>query len=70
VRARISLALAAIYTALPSLASAHSDHGSTDSGTWNHYLSEPLHVAVMGAALAGLALARIALGGNAHRHHR
>jgi hypothetical protein len=70
VRARVSLALAAIYTALPSLASAHPDHGSTESGTWSHYFGEPLHIAVFGAGLAGLALARIALGGDVHHRHR
>ncbi|MBX3159013.1 MAG: hypothetical protein KF773_23805 [Deltaproteobacteria bacterium] len=70
-RARVSLAIAALISALPSVASAHPGHGTTESGTWAHYLGDPLHVAAVGAALAGLALAKIALGGDSiHRHHR
>jgi hypothetical protein len=69
VRARVVLAIAAVQ-AVPAVASAHPGHGTTESGTWAHYLGEPLHVAVIGAALAGLALAKIALGGGDVRHHR
>jgi hypothetical protein len=34
------------------LAFAHPGHGDTDPDSWTHYLTEPVHVAVLVAALA------------------
>jgi hypothetical protein len=41
---------------------AHPGHGSTDPSSWRHYLTEPLHVAVVVlAAIAAVALWRYVL---------
>ena len=42
-------------TTLLSLA-FHPGHGTTDPHTWRHYLTEPLHVVGIVAALAVLGL--------------
>ena len=30
----------------------HPGHGTTDPSSWRHYLTEPMHVAVLVAAIA------------------
>lgn len=39
----------------------HPGHGATDPSSFRHYLSEPLHVAVLGgAAIVAIAVLRLA----------
>ena len=40
---------------LPATAFAHPGHGHTEPGTWTHYLTEPVHVAAVAAAIAVVA---------------
>lgn len=44
--------LVALLAAIPTTAFAHPGHGQTDPDGWTHYLTEPVHVAVIGAAVA------------------
>ncbi len=39
---------------VPAVAFAHPGHGHTDPSTWRHYLTEPLHVAVLAVAAAAV----------------
>lgn len=55
----MKLRLAALLALIPNLAHAHPGHGHTDPQSWTHYLTEPVHVAVLSAAaVAGLVLLR------------
>lgn len=47
--------LALLLSFAPSVAAAHPGHGHTEPATWVHYLTEPLHVAVLvGGSLAAI----------------
>ena len=59
-KTRIAAALATLSALSPAVASAHPGHGTTAPNSWTHYLTEPVHIAVLGVALAGLSLAHIA----------
>ncbi len=48
--ARATSLLALACSLVPRAALAHPGHGTTDPGTWTHYLTEPVHVATLGAA--------------------
>jgi hypothetical protein len=39
------------FCLIPSLAFAHPGHGTTDPSSWRHYLTEPIHVAMLASAL-------------------
>ena len=47
-----TLLLALVFCFIPALAFAHPGHGTTDPSSWRHYLTEPVHVAVLASALA------------------
>ena len=40
-------------TLLPAVALAHPGHGASDTARWMHYLTEPVHVAILGGAVLG-----------------
>jgi len=55
----VKLRLAALLALIPNLALAHPGHGHTDPTSWTHYLTEPVHVALLSAAVvAGFVLVR------------
>lgn len=39
---------------IAALLAAHPGHGTTDPGSWRHYLTEPVHYAVILAAGASV----------------
>jgi hypothetical protein len=45
-------ALTVLATLAPGQAFAHPGHGHTDPQSWAHYLTEPLHVAMLAATAA------------------
>jgi putative copper export protein len=64
----VALLAGVVVTALPSMASAHPGHGSTDGSSWLHFVTEPVHV--MGG-LAVLAVgASLLFFWRRHRHSR
>jgi hypothetical protein len=44
--------VALLALGLPSIAAAHPGHGHTDPDTWRHWLTEPVHLASIGAVTA------------------
>jgi putative copper export protein len=50
VKTRLTALLASL--AVPTTALAHPGHGTTEPDSWAHYLTEPLHVAVIAAAVS------------------
>lgn len=47
----------------------HPGHGTTDPSSWRHYLTEPVHVIVVAAAIvAAVALWRFALARERSHH--
>jgi hypothetical protein len=58
--------LALLLACVPSIAAAHPGHGDTSPHQWSHYLTEPLHIAV----LAGSAFAVVIAGGAWRRARR
>jgi putative copper export protein len=48
----MKILLVLLVCCTPALAFAHPGHGTTDPGSWRHYLTEPVHVAVIASALA------------------
>lgn len=49
---RATSLLAALVASSPIVAHAHPGHGTTDPDSWAHYLTEPVHVVTLVAALA------------------
>lgn len=50
----MTLRLAALLTFVPTVALAHPGHGTTESESWAHYLTDPVHVALLGGAVLGV----------------
>jgi hypothetical protein len=47
-----TLFFALLFCLVPALAYAHPGHGTTDPSSWQHYLTEPVHVATLATAMA------------------
>ena len=55
----MTLRLAALIALIPGLAFAHPGHGHTDPQSWTHYLTEPVHVAVLAIASVAAVFAMV-----------
>lgn len=54
---RVIVLLASMLCLVSRHALAHPGHGDTDPDSWRHYLTEPVHVVVLAAALAAVVVA-------------
>jgi hypothetical protein len=52
----VTLRLASLLTLVPAVAFAHPGHGTTEPDGWAHYLTDPVHVTVLGGATLGVVL--------------
>lgn len=55
---RASMVVAALCSLVPATAFAHPGHGHTDPDSWQHYLTEPVHVIPL-ALLAAIAIVAV-----------
>lgn len=55
---RASMLVAALCSLVPATAFAHPGHGHTDPDSWQHYLTEPVHVIPL-ALLAAIVIVAI-----------
>jgi hypothetical protein len=65
VKLRGWMLLAIVVCLVPAVALAHPGHGDGEPSSWRHYLTEPIHVLVVVAAVAA-----IAGGWRVHRRRR